>query len=212
MKFVLRVFMAVAAFLVLLVILGSLMSNEYEVSRSIQIKASPERIHVFVGDLAQWDSWTTWLDEDPTLKILRSPKTRGIGAMQRWEGESGEGMLTFTEWDPTKGVAYDLAFGRGRGKCKSRLDYEVDGDVTRVTWRMFGKVDMPIVGGVMAGAMDGMAGPMFEDALANLKEIVEGFKQDAVVPSNSESVRGGPSAASEELDGAVEPPSGPGGE
>ena len=86
--------------IVVVVVVGLFLPTSYTVERSIIINAHPSRIHEYVGNLENWNSWEPWREEDPTIVITHGEKTKGVGASQSWVGESGDGALTFTKDSP----------------------------------------------------------------------------------------------------------------
>ena len=169
-----RIVIPLLALLVLGVIVGMLLPTTYSLSRSLIIKAKPESIHFYVGDLSKWDMWAPWKDEDPSIVTTLGEHTSGVGASQTWLGKDGDGSLTFTKSSPTKGIEYDLFFEGGAYQCWAAMHYDTVGEnATKVTWIMKGKMDMPVIGGYVAMMMDSMVGNMFDRGLSKLKHQVE---------------------------------------
>jgi uncharacterized protein YndB with AHSA1/START domain len=170
-----KVLFVFAAFVLLLVIVGMVLSEDYRVTRKITIAAPQEKIHELVGDLKRWPEWTPWEKEDPTMVKTLGEKTTGVGAHQSWKGKDGGGELTFTECDPATGIKYDMAFidGDKRMPARSWMTYAPGAGGVEVTWGMEGKMDMPVIGGYFALCFDRMAGPMFESGLQELKKKAE---------------------------------------
>ncbi len=179
MKILKTLLSAIIIIIVVVVVVGLFLPTSYTVERSIVIDASPNRIHEYIGDLKNWDSWSPWKEEDLTLVITHGEKTKGVGASQSWVGDSGDGALTFTKDSPTEGIEYDLVFDGGTYVCRSAMIYEhlEDGE-TKVTWTMWGDMGTPVVGGYFAMMMDSMVGGMFDKGLFNLKNTVEGQVKD----------------------------------
>jgi hypothetical protein len=159
---------------VVVLVVGVFLPTEYSVTRSVEINADPEAVHLLVGDLKRWDDWTPWKEEDPTIEVEYGEKTTGVGASQTWAGESGDGSLTFTQCAPDTGIGYDMAFDQGELKSKGSILYRKNNASTTVTWSMNGDMSMPVIGGYFSLMMDNMVGPMFEQGLEKLKEKVEG--------------------------------------
>ena len=161
--------------IVVVVVVGLFLPTSYTVERSIVINAPPSRIHEYVGNLENWNSWEPWREEDPTIVITHGEKTKGVGASRSWVGESGDGALTFTKDSPTEGIAYDLVFDGGTYVCQSAMVYDPleDGE-TKVTWTMSGDMGTPVIGGYFAMMMNAMVGETFDKGLSNLKSTVEG--------------------------------------
>ncbi len=156
------------------VVVGLFLPSDYFLSRRITIAAPISAVHVYVGDLAQWESWSPWKDGDPSLLTTLGPITEGVGATSSWKGRDGEGNLIVTASDSAKGIEYDLFFDQGKWKSTARINYSVvDATNTTVVWEMEGSVEAPVIGGYFALLMDRMVGPMYEIGLARLKERVE---------------------------------------
>ena len=161
------------------IVAGMMMPRGYEFERSITIKATPQQIHSHVGDLAKWEDWTPWKEEDPTVKVTLGPATTGKGASQIWTSKRGKASLEFTMSDPARGIEYDMTHAMGNeddaeeAKSLCKMLYKPDGDSTIVTWSMKGDMPSGILGGYRAKMMNSMAGPMFERGLEKLKKNVE---------------------------------------
>jgi hypothetical protein len=163
----------VALLVVLFVGVGFLLPSEYHVDRSVVINADPERIHELVGDLKNWPEWTPWKLIDPTIQTVYGDRTSGVGAYQSWTGESGSGELTFTAWDPDRGVLYDLSFDEGAYSSVGSITYEEARGGTKVTWTMDGDSGMNIIGRYFGLMIDSFVGPQFQRGLDRLKAKVE---------------------------------------
>ena len=153
--------------------IGLLLPSAYRVERSIVIAAGTPVIHAYVGDLSRWPEWTSWQDEDPSIRIKQGAITSGVGAHQSWSGDSGSGELTITESSPESGIRYDLSFDEGAWKSKAAVLYHPEGSETRVTWEMSGDAGMNVIGRYFGVLMDDMVGPMFESGLEKLKSAAE---------------------------------------
>lgn len=169
-----KVAMLLAIGITLLVITGLFLSPEYNVEQSILIKTRPENIHSYVNDLKQWPRWTPWQEMDPGIKIRYGNVTKGIGASQSWQGKGGRGHLHITASSPYNGIAYDVFFGEADTPSISAIEYkELDIDSTRVTWRLHGEIDLPVLGGYIAILVRAMTRDMYKKGLYKLKTVVE---------------------------------------
>jgi len=159
---------------VVFAVIGLVLPKDYDVERTIVIDAPPESVHVYVGDLGKWSEWTPWKDSDPTLSIIVGEQTTGVGASQSWDGEGGDGELTFTASSPSEGVEYDLLFDNGAFESVAAVKYKtLNEQETEVRWSMSGEIATPIIGGYFALMMDAMVGEMFDQGLDELKRRVE---------------------------------------
>lgn len=166
-----KVLIGLVVVVLILVLVGVLLSGEYTVERSVVVQAKPPKIHDLVGDLARWDDWMPWKEEDPSVEVKLGDKTKGVGANQTWTSKDGTGRIDFTASDEDKGIEYDMAFNEWKSKGSIRYD-RLD-DSTKVTWTMKGTVDTPVLGGYFALMMPTMIGASFDKGLAKLKAKAE---------------------------------------
>lgn len=179
MKIVKWIAIVLLVIVVGVVVVGLMLPNSYELSRSVVIDAQPAQVHALVGDLARWDEWAPWKEADPSVETTLGAQTTGVGASQNWTDKQGGGWLEFTRCDPVGGVTYDMAFVMGEGDDAEEMpslgaiDYEPTANGTKVTWSMSGDVDMPVFGGYLAKMLPGQVAPMFDRGLAKLKQAAE---------------------------------------
>ena len=164
--------MGVVALILLLVAIGYLLPNRYEISRSISINAERSTIHPYVDDLNKWPEWEPWTRADPSIKTTVGNPSSGVGANQSWTGESSHGSLKFSYSAQETGVVYDMTFD-DQWKSVGAITYKPTGGKTEVTWTIKGDYGMNIVGRYIGLMMDSMVGPMFEDGLGRLRSVVE---------------------------------------
>lgn len=168
-----KFFFSVTALILLFILGGLLIPNDYEIRQEIVINAPVSAIEPHISDLKAWKAWTPWEAQDPTIKTLIK-QAKGVGASQSWKGDSGDGRLIFTHVDPKKGVDFDLFFNQNSYQCQSGLRYEpIDASHTKITWYMKGKVTTPIVGGYVAWLTESMGSSAFDKGLKKLKNLVE---------------------------------------
>ncbi len=168
-----RIGLGIGLATLVVIAVGFMLPSQYTVSRTMNISASPDHIHTFVGDLEKWPDWTPWVKSDPTIKITFGDLTTGVGAHQSWAGDSGGGELTFTRTNPASGIGYDMSFEEGKHPSQGTMAYKATGDSTEVTWTMIGDNGANPFNRVFGLMMDPMIGPMFEDGLNRLKLIAE---------------------------------------
>jgi hypothetical protein len=173
MKIVKWLAIIIVVLVVVFILIGFTLPKNYNVERSVVIRAEPAAIHTLVGELRAWDRWTPWQEADPTIVTTFGETTTGVGASQSWTGESGSGELTFTQCSPETGVVYDMSFDEGNYVSIGALDYRVEDGGTEVTWRMAGEMGANPISRYFGAMMDAMIGPMFEQGLARLKTEAE---------------------------------------
>ena len=160
------------ALAVVVVGIGSFLSKDFAVERSIEISASPEDVFDRVNALRTWSAWSPWLARDPSIVNTYSGPEAGLGATVTWMSEkSGDGKQTITLSERPKRIETALDFG-DMGQPNAYWTFEPSGEGVRVTWGLTGTTSGPL-GGYFAKMMDGWVGADYEDGLARLKEVLE---------------------------------------
>lgn len=174
MKILKRILIAIVCLIALVIALAYLMPNHYGLIRSIQIKASPEKIYPLIASPKEWKKWSVWNQRDPNMEILFSGPETGAGASWDWKSKNeGNGGMKLTRVAANQVINYELHF-EGMGKPSSgALTLEPEGTSTKVTWSMIGSSEGNFMMKLFAPFMDKMVGPDFEDGLKNLKAIAE---------------------------------------
>lgn len=156
--------------------MAAMQPDTFSVTRSVAIKAPPEKILALVGDFRQWQRWSPWERLDPGMQRVHSGAPSGKGALYAWNGNDdvGAGKMEITEFAPPSNVVIKLDFIKPF-EASNMTDFTLapkDGQ-TQVTWTMSGP--MPFISKVMSVfmSMDRIIGRDFEKGLANLKAEAE---------------------------------------
>lgn len=164
----------------LFVVIGVTMPNDYSIERSITVNADAETVFAYIGDLQKWEEWGPWHESDPTIKTTYSEETAGVGASQTWTGDSGGGRLSFTAWEKDKRVDYEMVFVEGDTETPATgaVFIEESGEGVEVTWTMESDITMPVLGGYVAKIIVPYLDAMFDKGLERLKKLAEAEKED----------------------------------
>jgi len=172
LAFIVILFAAAAA---AVLVYAATRSGRFRVARTMNIKASAEKIFSLITDLKTFNSWNPFDKQDPNIKGTYSGPQQGKGAIYAFESrQAGTGNLEILDTVPPAKVVMRLLMSRpiaADNRVEFTLDQQADG--TRVTWAMEGAV--PFVGKVLhlVFNMDKMIGGQFEKGLAELKTIAE---------------------------------------
>jgi len=166
----------IAAAIAVVCVAAAMRPDMMNVSRSATMAAAPAAVFEQVNDFHKWEAWSPWVKIDPNAKTSYEGATSGEGAKFNWSGNSevGEGSMMITESKPNDHVRIRLDFIKPMaGTNDVLLQIEPQGDQTKLTWSMSGK--MNFIAKVMSLFMDcdKMVGDYYEKGLANMKTIVE---------------------------------------
>lgn len=171
-----KILIGLAVLLTGLAVVISMRPDDFRVSRSATMQATPQAIFEQVNDLRKGQAWSPWVKLDPTCKYTFEGPAAGVGSSVQWSGNNdvGEGKQTIVESRPGERVGMKLEFVRPfAGTNDVEFTFKPEGTGTLVTWTMSGKNNFmsKAVGLVMD--CDKMCGDFFVQGLASLKGIVE---------------------------------------
>jgi hypothetical protein len=179
-RIVIGVFIAIVVIVGGLAVVVGTQPEEYKVTRTTTVRASPDVIFNQINDFHNWDKWSPWAKLDPNMKTTYSGASAGVGSSYAWTGndEVGEGKMTVVESRPGEQVKIDLDFIKPfEAKNVTEFLLKPDGDTTQVTWAMTGKKNFVTKAFCLVMDMDKMVGGDFEKGLAQLKTVVESTAQ-----------------------------------
>lgn len=152
--------------------------DSFQVSRTLGIKAPPEKIFALINDLHRWAAWSPYEKKDPAMKRTHSGSASGKGAAYEWDGNKnvGKGRMEITETTPSSKVIIKLDFispFEGHNIAEFTMVPATDAGATNVTWAMHGPAAyITKLMGLFIN-MDKMIGDDFAAGLANLKAVAE---------------------------------------
>jgi uncharacterized protein YndB with AHSA1/START domain len=148
----------------------------FQVRRTANIKAPPEKIFPLIADFKSWTAWSPYEKKDPAMKRTYGQVTSGKGATYAWAGDKnvGSGSMEILDAPAPSRVTIKLDF-KSPFEAHNVADFTLqpaDGG-TNVSWSMEGPT--PFFGKILHVFvnMDKMVGRDFEAGLANLKTIAE---------------------------------------
>jgi uncharacterized protein YndB with AHSA1/START domain len=150
--------------------------NEYSVTRSATVAATPEIVFPMVNDFHTWASWSPWDAMDATMKKTYDGPATGVGATYGWVGNDkvGEGKMTIVDAKPNQEVAIKLEFIKPFAAVnETTFTFAPAAGGTAVTWKMSAHNNMMTKAAGIFMNMDKMIGDDFEKGLAKIKTLAE---------------------------------------
>ena len=171
-----KFFIGLAVVVLIFIGIVCMQPDDFKISRSLAVAASPQKVFDQVNDFHNWQAWSPWVKLDPNAKIKFEGPDAGLGAVFKWSGNQqvGEGSNTITESRPGELIKIKLDFLKPfQATNTAEFTFVPEGQTTIVTWSMYGKNNF--VGKAMSLLMncDKMVGGQFEKGLASLKAVVE---------------------------------------
>ncbi|WP_282044349.1 SRPBCC family protein [Winogradskyella flava] len=149
--------------------------NSFEVTRTKTINAPQAVIYNNIIDFKNWESWNSWVEENPETKIMLSEQTKGIGGSYSWEDEDGVGTMKTLATAPNSSITQEMQFAEFP---KNDVTWDLkpnDDGTTEVTWTISGK-DLPFGFKAFSAVMGGMEkqiGPHYERGLTMLDSVLQ---------------------------------------
>jgi carbon monoxide dehydrogenase subunit G len=156
-------------------VLTSQNPDDFNITRSVNIKAEPKIVFDLVNDFKEWSKWSPYEAMDPELKKTYSGTDRGVGAVYEYDGKKvGAGRMEITDSKEPRQIKVDLDFiSPMQAKNKAEFSFEKDGEFTKTTWSMTGKYNLMSKIASLVLNIDKMVGKDFETGLESIKKITE---------------------------------------
>ena len=136
MKILLKIFIGIVVFLILVVVVSFCLPSKSHVERSIVINADPEIVFNQVNTLKNWEQWSPWYKMEPDMKLTYNDIPSGRGASYSWAGKkTGEGTLTISDCKQNETVVTMLDF-KGQGQSTGGFTIAPNAGGTDVVWYM----------------------------------------------------------------------------
>lgn len=164
----------VIAILVIL-LLSSQKPDDFLISRSTDIKATPEAIYPLINNFHEWEKWSPYEHIDADLKKTFSGSKSGVGAVYEYDGKkAGAGRMEITDSNEPNKIDLRLLLIKPMPADNIvNFNLEYKGNLTKVTWQMTGKNKLVNKIADLILDIDKLVGKDFEKGLKSLKEVVE---------------------------------------
>ena len=171
-----KIILTAVVLLAALLVYAALRPGTFQVQRTVNIQAPPEKIFPLINDYHNWPAWSPWEKLDPNMNRTLSGPASGQGAVYEWSGngKAGAGRMEITQSVPSSKVTIKLDFSKPmEGHNVTEFTLQPKGNSTDVVWTMSGPVNY--MGKLMTVffSMDKMIGGDFETGLANMKAAAE---------------------------------------
>lgn len=151
---------------------AALIPKNFHVEATATIDRPAAVVFKQVNNFKNWSEWSPWEQADPEMVSTYEGPVLGVGAAHVWTSETqGSGSQTITESVPYEVIKTNLDFME-QGKATSYFTFNEENSTTTVEWGMDTETSYPFER-VLFFFLKGMMEGMFEEGLANLKEVTE---------------------------------------
>jgi len=137
-----KLYYAVITIVTLILTIAAVQSNEFSVTRHVDITQPVSQVFPIVNDFNRWKEWSPWAQIDPNMELKISEPSSGQGATYFWKGNSevGEGKMTILKSNEGQNIDIRLEFMRPMEATNLTVFNFVRADAgTRVEWTMSGQ-------------------------------------------------------------------------
>lgn len=177
MKILKIIGIAVAVLAVILISIGLVQPKQYDVHRSIVIKAPAASVFATVSKFQNFNKWSPWQHLDSAMTTSLEGTDGRVGAKYNWKGNEhvGEGSMTILKLEPDSYVEQELSFVKPfKSSATTYMQLATVDSGTQITWGMKGESDfVSRIFMTVMGGMDKAIGKDYETGLENLKALCE---------------------------------------
>ncbi len=174
MRWLMNLFKAVLALLVVLAVVGWLLPAGRHVERTVDIRATPEEVWPWIAEPRRWTAWSPWMARDPQTRLEYEGPAGGAGAGWRWSSRSqGDGRMHFVSADAPRSLGYELFFDEMGMKATGQFLLTPSGGGTRVVWQLDADLGWNPLARWFGLGLDNLIGSDFEAGLGRLATQVQ---------------------------------------
>lgn len=86
-----KILLVLGVIIAILLVLILKQPDDFSISRSITIAASPQRVFEQINDLRKWETWSPWAKLYPNSTAIFEGAESGQGAIFKWSGNQDVG-------------------------------------------------------------------------------------------------------------------------
>ncbi|GAA62029.1 hypothetical protein P20652_3922 [Pseudoalteromonas sp. BSi20652] len=157
--------------LLVLVLVGLILPQNYNVSKTVQINANLEVVKPLITDFSQWQKWSPWEKVDPSIRFTLGEPSSGLGAHQSWKGKWGYGEMIITSVSKNK-VNFNILLNTEHIVRGTFNLSEQNGIVTLIC-NIKGQTTAPLISGYTAILSEYMLSNTVSLGLNNIQTIAQ---------------------------------------
>lgn len=175
MTFLKKIFFAIVAIALILVVIGFVLPKSRHVERSIVIEAPAGVVFAKVNGFKHFNDWSPFLAAVPGADYSFDGPDFGVGSRISWvvaEPKADAGSQTIVASTPYERIDVELDLGAQGSAQSAYLLQKVDAG-TRVTWTFDTDFGFNLIRRYRGILLDRQIGALYAQGLANLKRISE---------------------------------------
>ncbi|TMO73754.1 hypothetical protein CWC17_10120 [Pseudoalteromonas sp. S3785] len=185
-KFFKNLIKTLSLLILVAILIGLTLPQNYSVNKSIQINAKVETVKLLVSDFSLWHTWSPWGKVDPSIRFALGEPIRGIGAHQSWQSDWGYGEMTITS----------LSKNRMTFNALLKNEHIIEGEITfnevedrvNVTCKINGQTNAPLISGYLSILSEYVLSNTVSLGLNNLQTVAQLRDQKTQLDTNDSKI------------------------
>ncbi len=146
--------------------------GDFTVERSQIINSPKSTVFNFINDYRNWEDFSSWITEDPEMKIMFPKKTIGQDASFSWEGKLTSGDILTVYAKENDSISQKMNFNGAKSTVFWSFKDTIGG--TKITWKTTGKMSfMMKVTTLFDGGINKTLGETYAKSLANIDKTLD---------------------------------------
>jgi uncharacterized protein YndB with AHSA1/START domain len=175
MKTVKTIGIVLGVVILLFLLIGLFLPSDFGMQRQVLINAPAETVFKEVNDFRNWEKWSPFAAQDPSMQVTYGDKTYGTGANYSWVGDkSGDGRQFILESVPNQKIETKIQFADGGNESTGygHWTFKEEPEGVEVTWAFSASANS-YMEKYFGALIDPFLGGTFEDGLNRLKKVSE---------------------------------------
>lgn len=177
MKFLLKLLVAMASLIGIVLVIALFVDGSFDVKRSESIPANRSVTFSFFKNLEHQEEFNVWLSYDPSVRIWYEGEPGEVGYKMCWASNDkrvGKGEQQIVEIQENESIAYKVQlFEPEEIEGQLLVTTEEDGiDRTKVSWHLTGEIPYPWNLSLLFNDVEEEIGHGFEKGLKNIRPLI----------------------------------------
>jgi hypothetical protein len=176
MKLLKKVLIAIAAFILLILIVAVFTKKSYTIQREVIIHKPVTDVYDYARMNKNQTDYNAWFKMDPNTRSELRGTDGEVGSVWAWESEeTGKGYQTIMGLTPNEKIDFEITFIKPfEGKAANTVSFEaIDSTQTKLVSTFSSSMPYPMNIMLLCADMDKMMGTEMQKGLNNMKANLE---------------------------------------
>lgn len=168
--------------LLVLVLIGLILPQSYNVNKTIEINANIDVVKPLVTDFSQWKKWSPWEKVDSSIRFTLGEPSSGLGAHQSWKSKWGYGEMIITSVSQNK-VSFNILLN-AEHIIRGTFRFSEQNGIVTLICNIKGQTTAPLISGYTAILSEYVLRNTVSLGLNNLQTVAQLSDPQRVIQSH----------------------------